>query len=85
VAISSKFAACPDLVLLDLHLPDIHGAEVLELLRANPTTRDIPIVVTSADATPGQIERLLAAGADAYLTKPIDIPQFAEVVRKRLT
>ena len=74
----------PDLVLLDLHLPDIHGYEVLQRLRAHEATRDIPIIVTSADATTGQIERLRAAGADDYLTKPLDIAQFAEAVRKHL-
>jgi len=74
----------PDLVLLDLHLPDMHGYEVLQRLRGNDATRDIPIIVTSADATSGQIERLLSAGADAYLTKPLDIPRFADAVRKHL-
>jgi PAS domain S-box-containing protein len=74
----------PDLVLLDLHLPDIHGYEVLQRLRAHEATRDIPIIVTSADATTGQIERLRAAGANDYLTKPLDIAQFTEAVRKYL-
>jgi CheY-like chemotaxis protein len=74
----------PDLVLLDLHLPDMMGLEVLEKLRADSSTRGIPVIVTSADATPGQIERLRAAGADDYLTKPLDIPRFAEAVRKHL-
>jgi signal transduction histidine kinase/CheY-like chemotaxis protein len=63
----------PDLILLDLHLPDIHGAEVLGRLQADPGTRDIPVVVISADATPGQIRRLRAAGAHDYLTKPVDV------------
>jgi CheY-like chemotaxis protein len=74
----------PDLILLDLHLPDIQGLEVLQRVRSDPTTRSIPIVVTSADATPGQIARLRAAGADDYLTKPLDILRFSEVVRKFL-
>ncbi|MFH0945263.1 MAG: ATP-binding protein, partial [Planctomycetota bacterium] len=63
----------PDLVLLDLHLPDMNGEELLGRLRADPATRHIPVVVLSADATPGQVEQLLAAGARAYLTKPLDI------------
>jgi protein-histidine pros-kinase len=74
----------PDLVLLDLHLPDMQGLEVLQKLRADETTRHIPIMVTSADATPGQIARLRAAGADEYLTKPLDIPHFSERVRELL-
>jgi len=63
----------PDLILLDLHLPDMHGDEVLRQLRADRRTKDIPVAIVSADATPGQIERLLAAGAQSYLTKPLDI------------
>jgi CheY-like chemotaxis protein len=74
----------PDLILLDLHLPDIQGLEVLQRLRLDPGTHQIPVVVTSADATPGQIARLRAAGADEYLTKPLDIIRFSEVVRKFL-
>jgi CheY-like chemotaxis protein len=74
----------PDLILLDLHLPDMHGLDVLERLRSNAATRDIPVVVTSADATPGQVERLRAAGADDYLTKPLDISRFSEAIRRRL-
>jgi DNA-binding response OmpR family regulator/two-component sensor histidine kinase len=70
----------PDLILLDLHLPDLPGEEVLERLRAEPLTRAIPVVVLSADATPGQIARLLASGARAYLTKPLDIRRLLEVV-----
>jgi CheY-like chemotaxis protein len=70
----------PDLVLLDLHLPDIAGEELLRLLRADPRTRDIPVIVVSADATPGQIRNLLALGARAYLTKPLDMRHFFEVV-----
>ena len=53
----------PDLVLLDLHLPDVPGAEVLARLKADELTRDIPVVVISADATPKQLARLIAAGA----------------------
>jgi PAS domain S-box-containing protein len=63
----------PDLILLDLHLPDVSGDEVLGRLVAEPRTREIPVVVLSADATPGQVDRLLAAGARAYLTKPLDV------------
>jgi CheY-like chemotaxis protein len=63
----------PDLICLDLHLPDINGDEVLRILRAQPATADIPVAMISADATPGQIERLMAAGANAYFTKPLDV------------
>jgi signal transduction histidine kinase/CheY-like chemotaxis protein len=65
----------PGLILLDLHLPDLPGEQVLQQLRAEADLRDTPVVVLSADATPGQIKRLLSSGARAYLTKPIDIHQ----------
>jgi CheY-like chemotaxis protein len=74
----------PDLVLLDLHLPDMNDIEVLQALRADPRTADVPVVVVSADATHGQIDRLLAAGAQAYLTKPLDVQQFLRLTRELL-
>jgi signal transduction histidine kinase len=70
----------PDLVLLDLHLPGIDGEEVLRRLQADPTTATVPVVLVSADVTPGQRERLLAAGAVEFLGKPLDVPRFLEVV-----
>lgn len=70
----------PDLVLLDLHLPDMHGHEVLQQLKADPGIRDIPIVVISADATESQIARLLRAGAKSYLTKPIHVPALLAIL-----
>jgi PAS domain S-box-containing protein len=66
----------PDLILLDLHLPDMAGSDVLRELKTNLSTRDIPVVVVSADATSGQKARLLDAGARAYLTKPLDLKEF---------
>ena len=66
----------PQLVLLDLDLPDIHGRRVLQELQAQPETAKIPVIVISADATPSQIERMLTAGARNYLTKPFDIRRF---------
>ncbi|MEY2489289.1 MAG: hypothetical protein QOC70_1231 [Verrucomicrobiota bacterium] len=70
----------PKLVLLDLNLPDMHGSEVIRKLQSDPVTAQVPVVVLSADATPSQIERLLAAGARNYLTKPFDIDPFLAVV-----
>jgi hypothetical protein len=70
----------PDLVLLDLHLPDMNGADILRQLRADPLTHDLPIVMISADATAPQIDRLRAAGANDYLTKPIDVRKFLALV-----
>jgi CheY-like chemotaxis protein len=70
----------PKLVLLDLHLSDIGGDEVLRQLRDDPETSHIPVVVVSADATAGQMRRLLAEGASSYLTKPLDIQALRDVL-----
>jgi len=74
----------PDLVLLDLHLPDVQGDEVLRRLRADRRTARIPVVMISADATPRTIDRLRAEGADAYLTKPLDVDEFLATIDRLL-
>jgi len=58
---------------------------VLAQLKADHLTREIPVVIISADATSPQIKRLLSAGARAYLTKPIDIAEFFRVIEEALT
>jgi PAS domain S-box-containing protein len=75
----------PDLILLDLHLPDISGEEVLRRLRAEPRTSSIPVAVITADATTRTVDRLRSAGADAYLTKPIDVDEFLRTLEGFLT
>ncbi len=70
----------PGLILLDLQLPDIPGPEVLKRLQGDPATRHIPVVVISADATPGHINRLQAAGAREFLTKPLDVQRFFKLL-----
>jgi signal transduction histidine kinase/CheY-like chemotaxis protein len=72
----------PRLILLDLHLPDLDGEEVLGLLRAHPETAFIPVVVVSADSTRGAVRRLLAHGAVACLTKPVDVPELLACVSR---
>jgi signal transduction histidine kinase/ActR/RegA family two-component response regulator len=72
----------PDLILLDVHLPDLDGREVISELKSSETTRDIPVVVISADATTCQIKRLMTAGAGTYLTKPLDVGEFFRVLDK---
>jgi CheY-like chemotaxis protein len=74
----------PSLILLDLHLPDINGEEVLQLLREDPVTAPIPVVIVSADATPGQVQRLLASGATAYTTKPINVRELLDAYERAL-
>jgi signal transduction histidine kinase/ActR/RegA family two-component response regulator len=70
----------PDLIVLDLHLPDLSGEQVFAALQAGPSTREIPVVILSADATAQQRDRMLEAGAHAYLTKPIAVMRFLEVL-----
>jgi PAS domain S-box-containing protein len=70
----------PDVVLLDLHLPDLSGEEVFRQLRADARTAEIPVIVVSADATARSIDRLRAAGVQGYLTKPLRIDDFLGAV-----
>jgi CheY-like chemotaxis protein/anti-sigma regulatory factor (Ser/Thr protein kinase) len=70
----------PDLVVLDLDLPDVGGEQVLAALQADPLTADVPVVILTANAHARQRTRLLEAGARAYLTKPIDVAGFLRVV-----
>jgi len=74
----------PALILLDVHLPDMHGFDVLHELRGDPRTKDIPVVVLSADATDWQSERFLDAGANDYLTKPFDLRGLLEMLDEYL-
>jgi signal transduction histidine kinase/CheY-like chemotaxis protein len=70
----------PFLILLDLHLSDISGEEVLRRLTSDPETASIPVVILSADASPGQIQRVLNQGALTYLTKPIDVDELLRIL-----
>lgn len=74
----------PDLILLDLHLPEMPGDEVLDRLKRSALTREIPVIVVSADATPAQIERLSEQGAAHFLTKPLDLSRFARILEDLL-
>lgn len=74
----------PGVILLDLHLPDIDGEEVLRLLRADARTRAIPVIVMSADATASRVRRLTEAGAWAYVTKPLDVRRTLALIDRAL-
>ena len=70
----------PDLILLDLNLPDIHGSEVIKLLQSETETAEIPVIILSAYTMSRQIEILLSTGAKDYLIKPIDVMEFLKKV-----
>ncbi len=74
----------PDLILLDVHLTDIHGFDVLERLQGDSRTIDIPVVVLSADATTWQRRRFRNAGVYDYLSKPLDLQQLLDVIDQHL-
>ncbi len=70
----------PDLILLDMHLPDIDGLELLRHLKSDQLTSDIPVIVVSADALAHQIDTAMEAGAYYYLTKPVSVTQLLAVI-----
>ena len=74
----------PDMILLDLHLPDMSGQQILNQLKRSAITRDIPVVIVSADATPSRMQNLLDNGVTAYLTKPLNVGQFLQILDETL-
>jgi CheY-like chemotaxis protein len=76
-------ALLPDLVLVDMQLPDFDGHEVLRRLRADPATAALPCVALSANAMPDDIERALRAGFVDYWTKPLDLRAFVAALDER--
>jgi CheY-like chemotaxis protein len=74
----------PDLVLLDMRLPDIDGFAVLRALRSDPQLRHVPCLAVSALAMPHELAAAAAAGFDAYLTKPVDLEALLREVDLRL-
>ena len=70
----------PDLILLDLHLPGLHGQEVLRRLRDKPATAGIPVAILSAEASPAIIRHMRANGVIAYLTKPLDLAELGQFI-----
>jgi two-component system cell cycle response regulator DivK len=64
----------PDLILMDLTLPDINGEEATRRLKADPATKSIPVIALTANAMASDRERAIAAGCDEFETKPVDMP-----------
>ena len=70
----------PDLILLDINLPEINGVEVIKQIRKYSASSNIPVVAITANALPSDIEKCKAAGFDEYLVKPLNIPHFLSVL-----
>ena len=84
-AVELATAHSPDLVLMDIQLPDIGGVEALSRLRADTRTASLPVVALTAQAMEGDRERFLAAGFDAYLSKPVNIADLIATVKQYCT
>ncbi len=80
--IAMATAERPDLILMDLNLPEIDGWEATRRLKADPATRDIPIIALTAHAMAGEREKALATGCDEFETKPIDFDRLLPKVER---
>ncbi len=83
-AVAAIAANRPALILMDLQLPGVDGLELTRRLKADPTTRDIKIVAVTAYAMKGDQEKAIAAGCDAYVTKPIDTRGLPALIASQL-
>ena len=72
----------PDLILMDIHLPDIDGVTALKRIRADATMQKIPVLAVSASAMPEDRQKILASGFEDYITKPLNIKSFVETIEK---
>jgi len=84
-ALAQVESTLPDLILMDVQLPDMDGMTVVRILRENAITRDIIILALTACAMKGDRERMLRMGCDGYISKPIDIQDFINTVRRFLS
>ena len=74
----------PDLVLMDIQLPGMSGIDAIGVLRADPATAGIPVVAVTASVMPQDRNKIMEAGFDAYIGKPINLKEFLDTVRKML-
>lgn len=74
----------PNLILMDIQIPVMSGSEALRILRADPTTKDIPVIALTSYAMRGDKERFLCEGFDDYISKPINTKKFIEIVKKHI-
>jgi len=84
-AIALVATRVPDLVVMDVRLPGMSGVDTLAKLRAAPTTRDLPVLAFTASVMPQDRSEIMAAGFDAFLSKPIDLEAFLQAVADALT
>ena len=77
-------AAKPDLVLMDIQLPDIDGIAALRQIRAEPALDAVPVLAVSASVMPDEQHKIVTSGFDAFITKPINLRQFLETVKRFL-
>jgi len=82
--LSTAAAEVPDLILLDINLPEIDGYELARRLRSMPNLQAVPILAITANVMRGDRERSLAAGCSGYIQKPIDVDRLPEQVRSVL-
>ncbi len=83
-AVNAAAADCPDLMILDLHLPQLSGLEVLKRVRADPATNDLPVLVLTADAMAGTREEALGEGATDIMTKPFELKALRSTIARLL-
>lgn len=74
----------PDLILMDVQLPDISGLEVIRRLKSDPGTREIPVIAMTASAIPGVARQAAASGCDGFLEKPINVDEFLRTIEQHL-
>ena len=72
----------PDLLILDINMPEVTGIDMLEFLRRRPELNSLPIVMLSTEAADVQVDQALALGADAYITKPVSVDELEAAMQK---
>jgi DNA-binding response OmpR family regulator len=73
---------CPDLFILDINMPEVSGIDLLEFLRRRGASKDLPVIMLSSEAADVTVDRALALGADAYITKPVAIEELETAMEK---